>query len=80
MSCTPTTEAEWLIDAYARLLEARHDHAHNGDIVRLGPVDECEICVGGMRDFIGHVNACAAPLQADSMSDSMSTHKADPAA
>ncbi len=59
-SDTPTTEAGPLIDAYARLLEARHDHAHNGDIVRLGPVDECEICVGGMRDFIGHVEEAKA--------------------
>jgi hypothetical protein len=47
---------EWLIDAHARLLEARHDQAHNGDVIKLGAVGDCEICVGAMRDFIGHLD------------------------
>lgn len=33
-----------LVDALRPLLQARHDSVHNGDIVKMGRIEDCALC------------------------------------
>lgn len=50
-----------VVEMYEPLLRARHDAAHNGDIVEMGTFDRCSICQPALAEF----RAEAAALDPD---------------